>query len=318
MFGLALNGRGPLAKPDLLVKIAERADALRFTSLFVTDHVVLPVSAARSVYPYAPTGQLPGGMNQDYLEPLTLMSHLAHATRRVKLGTSVLVVPYRNPVLAAKMLATIDRLSGGRVILGAGVGWLQEEFEALATPPFPDRGPVTDEYLRLMRECWTKAPVSFEGRYYSARDVYVLPQPMQRGGIPIWIGGHTDSALQRAARLGDGWHPIGLRPPANLLPKEYGEKVARLHAYARAAKRDPASITLTFRAPMQVVTSRGHTQLPGDRPMFQGTSSQVIADIRQYRALNVQHFVFDIVATDLRTTLTILDRFATDVRPKIK
>jgi probable F420-dependent oxidoreductase len=318
MFGVALNGRGPLAKPDLLLKIAERADALRFTSLFVTDHVVLPASAARSVYPYAPSGQFPGGMNQEYLEPLTLMGHLAHATRRVKLGTSVLVVPYRNPLLAAKMLATIDRLSGGRVILGAGVGWLREEFEALGTPPFADRGPVTDEFLRLMRECWSKAPVSFEGRHYSVREVFVLPQPVQKGGIPIWIGGHTDSALRRAGQLGDGWHPIGLRPPANLLPKEYAEKVERLHAHARAAGRDPASITLTFRAPMQVVSGRGRAAPDGERPMFQGTASQVIGDIRQYRALGVRHFVFDIVATDVRTALTILDRFATDVRPKIK
>jgi probable F420-dependent oxidoreductase len=318
MFGLALNGRGPLAKPDVLVKIAERADALRFASLFVTDHVILPVSAARSVYPYAVSGQLPGGGNQDYLEPLTLMSHLAHATRRAKLGTSVLVVPYRHPLLVAKMLATIDLLSGGRVILGAGVGWLQEEFEALATPPFAERGPVTDEFLRLMRESWTKAPVTFDGRYCSARDVYVLPQPLQKGGIPIWIGGHTDGALRRAARLGDGWHPIGLRPPATLLPEEYAEKVERLHAYARAAGRDPASITLTFRVPMQVVSSRGRPRPGGDRPMFQGTASQVIGDIRQYRALGVRHFVFDVVATDLRTTLTILDRFVQDVRPKIR
>jgi probable F420-dependent oxidoreductase len=318
MFGLALNGRGPLAKPDLLLRIAERAEALRLTSLFVTDHVVLPVSAARSVYPYAPSGQLPGGLNQDYLEPLTLLSYLAHATRRVKLGTSVLVVPYRNPLLAAKMLATIDRLSGGRVILGAGVGWLREEFEALAAPPFAERGPVSDEFLRLMRECWTKAPVTFEGRHYSVQGAFVLPQPVQKGGIPVWIGGHTDGALRRAAQLGDGWHPIGLRPPANLLPKEYAEKVERLHTLARAAGRDPASITLSFRAPLEVVSGRARVAPEGERPMFRGTARQVIGDIRQYRALGVQHFVFDVAATDLRSTLTILDRFVTDVRPKIK
>src|SRR2546426_5955029 len=184
MFGVALPGRGPLAKPDLILKIAERAESLRFTSVFVTDHVVLPVSAATSIYPYSPTGQFPGGMEQDYLEPLTLMSHLARATRRVRLGTSVLVIPYRNPVVTAKMLATIDVLSGGRVILGAGVGWLQEEFDALAAPPFAERGRVTNEYLQIMRACWTKAPVSFHGRYYSLREVYALPRPSQAGGIP--------------------------------------------------------------------------------------------------------------------------------------
>lgn len=317
MFGLALSGRGPLAKPDLLLKLAERADSLRYTSLFVTDHVILPVSSARSIYPYALSGQLPGGMNQDYLEPLTLLGYLAHATRRIKLGTSVLVTPYRNPLLAAKMLATIDRLSGGRLILGAGVGWLEEEFEALASPPFAERGQVTTEYLKMMRDCWTQAPVTFEGRHYKVRDIYVLPQPVQ-GTIPIWIGGHTDSALKRAAEVGDGWHPIGLRPPANLEPSDYRDKVSRLREYARAAGRDPASITLSLRVPMQVVSSRTRTPGNGSRPLFQGTAPQVIADIRQYRALGVTHFVFDVVAPDPKTTLAILDRFATDVRPKIR
>jgi len=317
MFGVALPGRGPLAKPDSILRIAEGAERLRFSSVFVTDHVVLPTSSAKSVYPYSPSGQLPGGMDQDYLEPLALMSHLAHATRRVRLGTSVLVIPYRNPVLAAKMLATIDVLSGGRVILGAGVGWLEEEFEALAAPPFAERGRVTSEYLQLMRQCWTASPVSFQGRYYSLRDVHALPRPRQAGGIPIWIGGHTDGALRRAAELGDGWHPIGLRPPARLEPAEYAQKVQRLHGYARAAGRDPASITLTFRAPMQVLGSRARSAV-ADRPLFQGTAAQVVADIRRYQALGVTHFVFDPVVQDLEAVLTNLDRFASDVRPKLR
>jgi probable F420-dependent oxidoreductase len=318
MFGVALPGRGPLAKPEVILKIAERAEVLRFSSVFVTDHVVLPVSAARSTYPYSPTGQLPGGMNQDYLEPLTLMSHLAHATRRVKLGTSVLVIPYRNPVVAAKMLATIDVLSGGRVILGAGIGWLEEEFAALAAPPFAARGRVTNEYLRIMRQCWTTSPTTFEGEYYSVRDVFALPRPRQPAGIPVWIGGHTDGALRRVAEVGDGWHPIGLRPPARLEPKEYAAKVERLQAHARSVGRDPASITLTFRAPMQVLSSRTRSPYGADRPLFQGTPAEVIADIREYRALNVTHFVFDAVATDLRGILASMERFANDVRPKIK
>src|SRR5438093_10942186 len=141
-FGFSLPGRGPLAGLDVVLKLAEKADALRFDSLFVTDHVVMPVSSAKSVYPYTTSGQFPGGLAQDYLEPLAMLSHLAHATSRPRLGISVLVVPYRNPLLAAKMLATTDVLSKGRVILGAGVGWLREEFEALGAPPFEERGRV--------------------------------------------------------------------------------------------------------------------------------------------------------------------------------
>src|SRR5437899_12250085 len=250
-FGFSLPGRGPLAGAETILKLATRAESLRFSSLFVTDHVVLPASMARSTYPYSTTGQLPGGAAQDYLEPLVTMGWLAHVTSRIRLGTSVLVVPYRNPVLVAKMLATIDRLSGGRVILGAGVGWLREEFEALAAPPFAARGAVTDEYLQVMRACWSKSPASFQGRHYSLPEVYALPRPRQEGGIPIWIGGHTDQALRRAAELGDGWHPIGLRAPARLEPAEYAAKAKQLRAYARAAGRDPDAISLTFRPPMQ-------------------------------------------------------------------
>lgn len=315
-FGFALPGRGPLARADIVLKLAQAADRLRYSSVFVTDHVVLP-SATHSVYPYHPSGQFPGGANQDYLEPLTVMSHLAAATKNVRLGTSVLVIPYRNPLVAAKMLAMIDVLSGGRVILGAGVGWLEEEFVALGSPPFKERGRVTEEYLRLMRECWTRDQIRFEGRYYRVSDVVFLPKPIQKGGIPIWIGGHTDVAVRRAGELGDGWHPIGLRPPARLHPAEYADKVKQVHAWARRAGRDPQAITLTFRAPMAVWPKRSKAPA-GDRQLFQGTAEQVIADIRQYQALGVTHFVFDFTVPDVKQILANMERFADEVRPKVK
>ncbi len=315
-FGLSLPGRGPLARPDVVLKIAAKAEALGYASLFVTDHIVLPVSTAASVYPYAPSGQFPGGSQQDYLEPLTLLSHLAHATRKVRLGTSVLVVPYRNPLAAAKRLATIDVLSSGRVILGAGVGWLREEFEALAAPAFEDRGRVTDEYLSLMRAVWTTDPVSFTGRYYKVAAVHALPKPVQRGGIPIWVGGHTDRALSRAGRLGDGWHPIGLRPPARLLPDEYAAKVKQIHAHAQAAGRDPKAITLSFRAPLEVRSPRAKAPA-GERPLFQGSASEVAEDIRRYQAVGVTHFIFDPTRPDLRAALATMERFVDEVRGKV-
>ena len=324
MFGLALPGRGPFAKPDVLLKLAERAESLRFTSLFVTDHVVLPISDERSTYPYATTGRLPGGMNQDYLDPFALLGALAHATRRIRLGTSVLVIPYRNPVVTAKMLASLDVISGGRIILGVGVGWLREEFEALAAPPFEERGRVTDEYLKIMRTCWTSAPASYEGRYYRFSSVYALPQPRQASGIPVWIGGHTESALRRVATLGDGWHPIAMRPPAILAPEEYGQKVKQIQSLASAAGRDVGSIVFSVRAPLYVQPRRGSTggaPPAGERPMFQGTAAEVIADIRAYRAQGVSEVIFDAITPstpDLRSVLANLDRFAEDVRPKLR
>lgn len=316
-FGIPLPGRGPLARLQTLLRLARAAETLGFSSLFVTDHVVLPVSSARSVYPYSPAGKLPGGAAQDYLEPLALLAYLAHATRRVSLGLSVLVVPYRNPVVAAKTLATIDRLSGGRLILGAGVGWLREEFEALAAPAFEARGEVTDEYLAVMRAMWTQDPVSFSGRHYTLPAVHALPKPARPGGIPVWIGGHSDAAVRRAGRLGDGWHPIGLRPPALLLPDEYAAKVKTLRAAARDAGRDPGDIVLSFRVPMEVRSPR--TKAPaGDRPFFQGTAAEVAADIERYAALGVQHFVFDAVSQELSGVVANLRRFAEEVRPRVR
>src|SRR6266511_3786856 len=169
-FGFALPGRGPLARPDVLVKLAEKVEALRYSSIFVTDHVVIP-TVYDSKYPYSPSRKPAGDWSRGYLEPLALMSFLAGVTSRIRLGTSVLVVPYRNPVGTAKMLATLDVMSGGRIILGVGVGWLEEEFQALASPPYAERGRVTDEYLRLMRQCWTREPVKWKGRYYQMAEM---------------------------------------------------------------------------------------------------------------------------------------------------
>lgn len=315
-FGFSLPGRGPLAKPDLIVRLAQKAEQLGYSSLFVTDHVVLPISST-SAYPYHPSGRFPGGANQDYFEPLILLTYLAAETRKIRLGTSVLIIPYRNPVVTAKMLATLDVLSGGRIILGVGVGWLAEEFVALGAPPFAERGRVTDEYLRLMRECWSRAEVRFDGQYYRLPDVFFLPKPAQKPAIPIWIGGHSAGALRRAGELGDGWHPIGLRPPALLHPSEYAEKVKQLHAWAARAGRNPKAITLTFRAPMEVWPKRAKPAA-GDRPLFRGTAEQVIADIRQYQVLGVSHFVFDSTTPDPKAVVANMERFAEEVRPKVR
>ena len=312
-FGVVLPGRGPLARPGVLVKLAEKADGLRYASAFVTDHVVIPTTY-NSTYPYSPTGRTAGDWSQGYLEPLALMSFLAGATSRLRLGTSVLVVPYRNPVVTAKMLATLDVMSGGRVILGAGVGWLREEFEALSSPPFDERGKVTDEYLRLMRECWTRDPVDFSGTYYRLAPVSALPKPVQKGGIPIWTGGHTDVALRRAGELADGWHPIGYRPPAILAPAEYAQKVAKIYGWARKAGRNPDDITLTFRVPLEL-KAKGAKPDGGDRMPFRGTAAEVIGDIRDYQALGVTHFVFDFTPQDLRGQLAMMERFVDEVRP---
>jgi alkanesulfonate monooxygenase SsuD/methylene tetrahydromethanopterin reductase-like flavin-dependent oxidoreductase (luciferase family) len=257
-FGFSLPGRGPLAGAETILKLATKAESLRFSSLFVTDHVVLPASMARSTYPYSTTGQLPGGAAQDYLEPLVTMGWLARVTSRIRL----------------------------------------------------------DEYLRLMRAAWTTDPVTFEGRYYSVRAVHALPKPAQRRGIPIWIGGHTDAAVRRAATLGDAWHPIALRPPGLLFPDAYAKRAKQLSEWAQAAGRGPKAVELTVRVPMEVRPKSAKAPA-GDRPLFQGTAAEVIADIRAYQAAGVTHFVFDPTVPELKAALTNMERFAHDVRGKV-
>lgn len=315
LFGFALPGRGPLATPEALTKLAERADALRYGSVFVTDHVVIPTTN-NSTYPYSTSGRFATDWTNGYLEPLAMMGVLVGLTSRVRIGTSVLVVPYRNPVVTAKMLATLDVMSGGRMILGAGVGWMKEEFEAVQAPPFTERGKVTDEYLRLMRAMWTQEPVEANGAHYRLASVSALPKPRQKGGIPIWIGGHTDVALRRTGELADAWHPIGMRPPAMLLPAEYAEKVAVIHGWARKAGRDPRSIGLSLRVPLELVPRRSKTPV-SDQPGFRGAAEDVIRHIRSYQVLGVSHFVFDLSPPDLKGQLAMMERFADEVRPKV-
>jgi len=194
---------------------------------------------------------------------------------------------------------------------------LREEFESVGAPPFEERGAVTDEYIGVMRATWTTDPVAFTGRYYKVNDVHALPKPAQRGGIPVWIGGHTDAAVRRAATIGDGWHPIALRPPGLLFPEEYAARVAQIRTWAKEAGRDPRAVTLTVRVPMEVRSPRAKAPA-GDRPLFQGTAADVLGDIRAYAECGVTHFIFDPVVPDLKGVLANLERFANDVRPKAR
>jgi len=320
-FGFAFPSRGPLASPRFLVRLARKADALGFDCVTISDHVVLPTKHS-APYPYSSTGEFPGGSRQDYLEPIVLMGHLLAVTRRLRVGISVLVVPYRNPVVTAKQIATLDVCSGGRVILGVGVGWWPEEFQALAAPPFAERGAATDEYIRLMKELWTRDEPSFRGKYYQLSDVTLLPKPVQKPHPPLWVGGHTAPALRRAGELGDGWHPIGLRPPSALVPAEYAEKAQQVRAYAARAGRRAEAVRLTFRAPLEIWPRARQPRKAAGGSMIQGsplrgTAEKVAGDIRAYRRAGVQTFIFDFTEQDPDAMVELMERFAKEVRPRV-
>jgi probable F420-dependent oxidoreductase len=307
-FGFYLPNYGPTASPDPLLTIARRGDELGFECMVVGDHIVVPKGIA-SPYPYTLGGEFPAAATGEYLEQLTLLSFLAAVTSRIRLVPSVMVVPHRNPVLAAKMLATLDVLSKGRLTLGVGVGWMEEEFVALGAPPFAERGVVTDEYLRVFKELWTSDNPSFDGQYCQVSNITFLPKPVQKPHPPIWVGGQSRRAIRRAAELGDAWHPVGAIPAAPLEPEELAESLAILHRYARRAGRDPSEIEVAMKAPLYDVPTA--VDRPGRR--FSGSAEQILQDVATYSGLGVDHLIFDIRGQDLSRAMERIEWFAEEV-----
>src|SRR2546429_1436660 len=205
-FGLRYASLGRYASGPAAVELAQAAEAAGFDSIWTVEHVVVP-HGYQSRYPYSETGRMGSGLEDLPIpDPLIWLAYIASATRTLKLGTAILILPQRNPVVTAKAVATLDHLAGGRrVLLGIGVGWLAEEFATLGVP-FEDRGPRTDEYVAAMRALWSQERASFAGRFVSFREVFCRPRPAD-GRIPIVVGGDTRAAARRAGRLGDGYFP---------------------------------------------------------------------------------------------------------------
>ncbi len=306
-YGFYLPTRGACATPEALEALLQRGEALGFDSVMIADHVVFPTTI-KSKYPYTVSGAFPG--QGDALEQLTLVTFAAAKTRRLRLVTSVMIVPYRNPVVTAKALATIDVLSHGRITVGVGVGWLREEFEALESPDFDRRGAATDEYLKVYKALWTKSPVSFSGEFYHFEELRCEPLPVQKPHPPIWIGGHSPAAIRRAARLGDGWHPVGANPAVPLRPVELKASLDELHRLTEAAGRDPKALTISFKAPVYDAKLVAAT---AERRPFAGTTEQIAGDIDTYADLGVSEFVFDFRSEHISESLERMERFATTV-----
>jgi probable F420-dependent oxidoreductase len=303
-FGCHLPMFGPVATREGLLGFARRMETLGYASLWASDHVVIP-HTIRSRYPYSETGDFPLPPDAAFLEPLMALGLVAGVTERVKLGTTVLVLPHRHPVLAAKMLATLDHLSGGRVILGAGVGWMREEIELLGAP-FERRGAWSDEAIRIMRACWRDARTSHRGEFFAFGDVGVFPKPA-RGDIPIWIGGHTPRALRRVVSLGDGWHAAfptvdDLARGIDLLREECGRQGRRFE-----------DLAITVRAGLSLRPG----PLGPDRKAMQGSREQVAGDVRRYRELGVGTVLLEVRQRSIEDMTQILETFAREIRPAV-
>ncbi|HEX7167402.1 MAG TPA: LLM class F420-dependent oxidoreductase, partial [Acidimicrobiales bacterium] len=214
-FGIVFANTGYAVTPDGAHALGTLADDLGYESLWTVEHVVVP-TGYESAYPYSPSGKMPGSEDAPIPDPLIWLSFVAAATTRVRLATGILILPQRNPVVLAKELATLDVLSGGRLTLGVGIGWLAEEFDAIGAS-FADRAATTDEHVEALRALWQEGEASFSGRFTSFERVNMNPKPVQPGGPPIVVGGHSQAAARRAGRIGDGFFP-GRGSVADLVP----------------------------------------------------------------------------------------------------
>ena len=286
-FGVAIGNLGAFGDPagvDACIEVAQAADQLGFDSVWTNDHIVVPTNI-ESRYPYNESGIFSASPAVQCYEPLVMMSALAAATEQVQIGCSVLVIPYRHPAVVAKMLAAADRISGGRIVLGAGVGWMREEFDALNLPPehFDHRGSVTNEYLRAMKEMWTNSgPSSFHGEYVEFENVGAYPKPAQAGGIPIVIGGNGVNAWRRASRWGDGYH-AAFQPIESLAYEIEGVREA-----CRRDRRDPDELEISMLSGIRLTDE----PWPEDeRPLLCGNPDEIAADLLALGKVGLEHLV---------------------------
>jgi probable F420-dependent oxidoreductase len=310
-YGFYVPTRGPTATRDGVMAIAREGERLGLHSVMIADHVVFPVTS-NSLYPYTVSGKHPG--DGDALEMFSLLGVLAGATERLRLVTSVMILPHRNPVLTAKMISSLDVLSGGRVTVGVGVGWLREEFQALNTPDFDQRGAASDEWIAILKQLWTTTPATYQGKFYQYKDIRCEPQPLQKPYPPIWVGGHSRAALRRTARHGDGWHPVGAIAAVPLPPDELRAHLETLKRMTEAEGRDFSAITISYKAPLY---DSGLPASGNERKLFSGSPPQIADDIRAFAALGVHELVFDFRAQSLTESIERLQKFATEIMPLV-
>lgn len=289
------------ATPEGIVETACKAEELGFDAVLLNDHIIVDGS------PRA----LPSWGNT--YDPLIALSYVAARTTRIRIGTSVLIMPYRNPIATAKMLATLDQLSGGRVIAGVGVGWCEAEFAALGVP-FHERGARTTEYLRLWQACWGPDPVTFQGQFFAFTDMYIKPKPVQQPHPPLWIGGSSRPALRRAAEFAQVWQPTQMSAADMRQCQAYLRE-----ACTRIGRQDMPAIRMSVRVNFSAVTGAA-TPSAADRPIGQGTPAQVAEDLRRLRhEAGLEAFQINFNGCkNLGQLLTSMDLFMQEVQPRVE
>ena len=292
------------------------ADKNQLDFIGVNDHVVAPTDI-KSTYPYSENGVWGGSATGECLDIMSVVSFLAAITSRIRLITSVLVAPHRPALLTAKMITSADVLSGGRLTIGLGTGWMQEELEALGAPPYRDRGNVTDEYIDVFRKVWKEERPSFKGHYCNFSPILFAPKPVQKFGPPIWIGGESPAAIKRTVQRGDGWYPASHNPRFMLdtAPK-YRNASAKLKNIAESFGRDPNSLDLgyCFVRPINPIEQKSN----GGRDILTGSTDTILNDIENFANAGVQTLICNIGGGDINEILDRITWLGQEIVPLIR
>ena len=303
--GVFLPISGRAAGPATLMEAAGKAEAWGYHSIWAADRIVIPWEI-RTPYPYSDDAEFIVPPDRPFLEPLTCLAFLAGCTQKIVLGMSVLVLPYRHPLHWAKIATTLDHLSKGRFILGVGVGWMKEEFEALGVP-FEDRGTRSDEQLQILHRLWENRRPRFQGRYYRFDEVAFYPKPLQEPRVPIWVGGEGHQAQRRAGRYGDAWFPYFVK----ITPRDLAARFDKVRYWAAEAGRNDSQVHLSCCLPVEV-TRDAAAQEHG---RLKGGPAQLVVALKEYEGIGVEHMALQFMARRWPDRLEQMERFAREVLP---
>lgn len=306
-FGVFLPISGRATGPDTLIEAAQSAEKQGFDAIWSADRVVTPWKINTS-YPYSENHEFIVPPDRPFLDSLTCLAFLAGCTQKITLGISVLVLPYRHPLYWTRVAASIERLSKGRLIMGVGVGWMEEEFAALGVS-FKDRGRTTDEQLQIITKLWTEEHISFHGKYYDLQDLAFYPKPIQEPRTPVWVGGEGNAAQKRAAKYGDAWFPYFVK----ITPSELRAGYENVRRIATEVGRDPDKIQLTCCLPIEVTSQ----PIPQDESVLRGSPEQLVAALTAFRGIGVAHLALQFMVPRWPDRVEQIQRFAQEVMPHL-
>ena len=289
-------------------RFVQRAEELGFESVLAGDHILLPTGGTNQ-YPYTADGSFARPADEPFLETMTTLGYMAACTSTIKLGSTVVILPYRNPLVQAKMFASLDVLSNGRMICGVGVGWLEKEFNTLGVP-YNERGAMSDEYLEIFRTLWTQADPEFHGRYFDIEGIQFYPKPVQQPHIPIWVGGHSRPALRRVARYGDCWHTT------RQTPGFVAQSLPYLKEQAERAGRDPASISISLKRSLHFTDlDAAENRSVRTGGVLITDTREVIDDVYYCHELGIDQLTYDFRVEGINASIGVMEHFAGEVLP---